>query len=160
MAKSGIIRRMSGFGDESPPPNPLISKRSMGILPMICCCYCSFYDARTTTTTAKTWPRWPWYSCPYGHATTLVRRLTPEHGKNSMNMAKKHAKRESGIDNLLQIRHLSFRAARKPGSSGFRTRSGGFLTRRGGFQSRSGGLPTGSNRFQSHLWGRQDPWFG
>jgi hypothetical protein len=62
-----------------------------------------------------------------------------------MNMTKKQAKRESGIDKILQISHLQFQSARKTGSGGFRSGSGGFQTGCGGFRTRSGGFQTGSN---------------
>jgi len=55
-----------------------------------------------------------------------------------MNMTEKHAKRESEVDKVLQIRHLPFLAARKTGSSGFSTGSDEP-------PARSGGFPAGSN---------------
>jgi hypothetical protein len=62
-----------------------------------------------------------------------------------MNMTEKRAKRESGIDNVLQIRHLPFLAARKTGSSGFPTGSVEPPARSNEPPARSGGFPVGSN---------------
>jgi hypothetical protein len=62
-----------------------------------------------------------------------------------MNMTEKHAKRESEVDKVLQIRHLPFLAARKTGSSGFSTGSDEPPARSNEPPARSGGFPAGSN---------------
>jgi len=74
-----------------------------------------------------------------------------------MNITKKHAMRESGICNLLQINHLRFWEARKTGSNGFPAGSSGFPARSRGFRSRWGGFPTGSNTFQMSPFILSDP---